>query len=158
MTDETLVLRHPKLLSLYAFWLEQCAGAPLPLASALNPIGLRPWLGNLLIMDVIRNSDFVYSYYGQSFSDSFGGDRVGQSIARLPEPQGDILRAEYDRVRTEVRPVARVYSADFDGVPSTWERLVLPLTEDGSTVGKLLVGAYKLDRPHPVATGAPRAY
>ena len=156
MTDETLVLRHPKLLSLYAFWLEQCAGARLPLASALNPAELRPWLGNLLIMDVVRNADFVYSYYGQSFSDSFGEDRVGQSIARLPEAQSDILRAEYDRVRSEAKPVARVYSADFDGVPSTWERLVLPLTEDGETVGKLLVGAYKLDRPHPVTMGAPR--
>jgi hypothetical protein len=52
--------------------------------------------------------------------------------------------------------VARVYSADFDGVPSTWERLVLPLTEDGETVGKLLVGAYKLDRPHPVTMSAPQ--
>jgi hypothetical protein len=156
MTDETLVLRHPKLLSLYAFWLEQCAGARLPLASALNPAELRPWLGNLLIMDVVRNADFVYSYYGQSFSDSFGEDRVGQSIARLPEAQSDILRAEYDRVRSEVKPVARVYSADFDGVPSTWERLVLPLTEDGETVGKLLVGAYKLDRPHPVTMSAPQ--
>jgi len=69
MTDETLVLRHPKLISLHNFWLEHRAGAPLPLASALNPAELRPWLGNLLIMDVVRNADFVYSYYGQSFSD-----------------------------------------------------------------------------------------
>ena len=151
MTDENLVLRHPKLLSLYAFWLEQCAGAPLPLAASLNPAELRPWLGNLLIMDVVRGADFVYSYYGQSFADAFGQDRVGQSIARLPEPQGDILRAEYDKVRTGAKPVARVYSADFDGVPSTWERLVLPLSEDGATVSKLLVGAYKLDRPNLVA-------
>ena len=59
MTDETLVLRHPKLLSLYAFWLEQCAGAPLPLASALNPPELRPWLGNLLIMDVASKERMV---------------------------------------------------------------------------------------------------
>ena len=56
-------------------------------------------------MDVVRNADFVYSYYGQSFSDSFGEDRVGQSIARLPEAQSDILRAEYDRVRSEAKPV-----------------------------------------------------
>jgi len=150
MTDETLVLRHPKLQSLYTFWLEQRGGAPLPLASSLNPADLRPWLGNLLIMDVVRGADFVYSYYGQSFADAFGQDRVGQSIARLPDPQGDILRAEYDRVRSEGKPAARVYSADFDGVPSTWERLVLPLSEDGAKVGKLLVGAYKLDRPNVI--------
>jgi hypothetical protein len=156
MTEQTLFLRHPKLLSLYSFWLEQCAGAPMPPAANLNPADLRPWLGNLLIMDVIRGADFVYSYYGQSFAEAFGKDRVGQSIDVLPEQQSDILRAEYDRVRQERLPVARSYSADFDGAMSTWERLVLPLADDAGEVGKLLVGAYRLDHPNLVAMVAPR--
>lgn len=154
MTEETLILRHPKLISLHAHWRELGGGRP-PLASALDPSALRPWLGNLLVMDVRRESEFVYSYYGQGFADAFGVDKVGQSLASLPDPQGDILRAEYERVRIGKRPAARIYTADFDGVTSTWERLVLPLSEDGDEVSKLLVGAYRLEQPSVVAINAP---
>jgi hypothetical protein len=154
--DDTLTLRHPKLLSLYAHWLEHGGAAGVPLAAALDPAALRPWLGNLLLMEVRRGADFVYSYYGSSFSDAFGQDRMGQSIAALPEPQADVLRQEYDAVRSTGRPSARVYSADFDGVPSSWERLVLPLSDDGEGVTKLLVGAYRLERPTVVPLAAPR--
>lgn len=155
MTEETLILRHPKLLSLYAHWLEQ-GGGGLPLAAALDPAALRPWLGNLLVIDVCRGDDFVYSYYGQGLTDAFGVDKVGQSIATLPGPQLDILHAEYDRVRIEKRPVARVYTAEFDGSVTSWERLVMPLSDDGEDVSKILVGAYRLERPSVVTMGAPR--
>jgi hypothetical protein len=156
MTEETLILRHPKLFSLHAYWKELGGGRP-PLASALDPSALRPWLGNLLVMDVKRETEFVYSYYGQSFADAFGVDKVGQTLASLPEPQGDILRAEYERVRIEKRPAARIYTADFDGLTSTWERLVLPLSDNGNEVTKLLVGAYRLEQPSVVPISAPRA-
>ena len=155
MTEETLILRHPKLVSLYAHWLE-LGGGGLPLAATLDPAALRPWLGNLLVIDVRQGDDFVYSYYGQGLADAFGVDKVGQSITTLPEPQLDILHAEYDRVRTGKRPVARVYTADFDGSVSSWERLVMPLSDDGDGVSKILVGAYRLERPSVVAMGAPR--
>jgi len=156
MNQDTLTLRHPKLLSLYALWLEQGGSTGLPLTAALDPASLRPWIGNLLLMEVRRGSDFVYSYYGRGFADAFGQDRMGQSIEALPEAQADLLRAEYEAVRLSGRPTARVYSADFNGVPSTWERLVLPLSDDGETVTKLLVGAYRLERPTVVPMAAPR--
>jgi hypothetical protein len=42
-------------------------------------------------------------------------------------------------------------------VQSTWERLVLPLSDDGETVTKLLVGAYRLEPPNVVPLVAPRS-
>lgn len=156
MTEDTITLRHPKLLALHAYWLER-AGGGVPLASALDPAGLRPWLGNLLVMDAGPDGDFVYSYYGQNFSESFRVDLVGQSIASLPDEQRRQLRAEYESVRDLKRPSARLYTAVFDGQTSTWERLVLPLSEDGETVAKVLVGAYRLERPSIVAISVPRA-
>jgi hypothetical protein len=154
MTEHTITLRHPKLLSLYALWLEQCLDGPVPLATMLDPVPLRPWISNLLVMDVVSNDSIVYSYYGRNFADAFG-DKLGLSIDNLPEDQADILRQEYDRVRTKRRPVARVYSADFDGERQSWERLVLPLSDDGESVTKLLVSAYKLDREPPTVLAIP---
>ncbi|HEV7372502.1 PAS domain-containing protein [Arenibaculum sp.] len=155
MTEDTLTLRHPKLLGLHAHWLERAQGG-IPLASDLDPAALRPWLGNLLIMDIGPDGDFVYSYYGQNFAENFRTDRAGQSIAELPDEQRRQLRVEYESVRDLKRPAARLYTAEFDGQTSTWERLVLPLSEDGETVSKILVGAYRIERPSIVAIAVPR--
>jgi len=140
-------LKHPRLQALYALWRQRRGSGVLPLAEAFNPPELRMWLGNLLLLDVRRDDDFVYRYYGQGLADAFGTDMVGQSIAGLPPEQRDILHAEYDRVRAERIPLSRAYTAVFEDGPATWERLVLPLSDDGESVSKLLVAAYRLDVP-----------
>lgn len=145
MVSSLAGIRHPDLQSLYALWQHNCPEGGVPLSSDLEPADLRPWLDHLLIMDVVpTGKDFAYAYYGRSFAAAFGENRLGQTLERLPENQRRILRSEYELVRVRREPVHRVYTADFDGVQRTWERLVLPLSADGTTVDKLLVAAYEL--------------
>lgn len=145
MSRLVLILRHPQLKDLYHFWLRQCEGERLPMAADLDPTELRPWLDNLVVLDVtVDGGDFVYAYYGRSFSNAFRSDTVGKSITDLPKNQADVLRTEYDRVVRERLPAARVYSAEFDGDQQSWERLVLPLFDSRGEVEKLLVSAYRL--------------
>jgi hypothetical protein len=150
------ILKHPRLAALHALWRQRRAGAQVPAAEALNPAELRLWLGNLLLIDVVKGADFVYRYYGQVLADAFGTDMVGQSIGQLPAEQRDILFAEYDQVRGGRRPSARIYTADFEGRLETWERLVLPLSDDGASVSKLLVAAYRLEPAAQVTALPPR--
>ena len=63
----------------------------------------------------------------------------------LPEPQRDLLRKEYEQVRSERLPVSRTYTASFDGEEQTWERLVLPFFGPDGEVVKLLVADYRLE-------------
>lgn len=144
MTDESLRLEHPELRRLYVFWCEQGTGGGVPLSSAMEPADLRDWLGHLLVMDVVASDEFAYAYYGRELAEAFGISRLGQTLEQLPPNQRAILRAEYDQVRGRRQPLARIYTADFDGHTQTWERLVLPLSSDGETVDKLLVAAYEL--------------
>ncbi len=145
MSRLVLILRHPQLKDLYHAWLKQCDNEQLPMAADLDPTALRPWLDNLVVIDVAVDGDnFVYAYYGRSFHNAFHADTVGKSIADLPKIQADLLRTEYDRVVRERLPAARVYTADFEGVQQTWERLVLPLFDSAGEVEKLLVSAYRL--------------
>lgn len=145
MSRLVLILRHPQLKDLYQFWLGLCEGERLPMAADLDPGQLRPWIDNLVVLDVTRDGDdFVYAYYGRSFSNAFGSDTVGTSVSTLPPEQAATLRAEYDRVVQEHLPKARVYTADFDGETQTWERLVLPLFDRDGGVEKLLVCAFRL--------------
>lgn len=144
MTALVLALRHPDLKSLYGHWLKLCAGDSLPMAADIEAQDLRPWLDHLVLMDVGEGDAFIYAYYSQAFARAFGVDRAGQSLNDVPEPQRDILRQEYAKLVTERIPVSRVYTAQFDGVTRTWERLVLPLFAESGEVEKLLVAAYEI--------------
>ncbi|MBX9635331.1 MAG: PAS domain-containing protein [Magnetospirillum sp.] len=138
-------LRHPQLISLHRWWLDQGASDGLPSAADLSPAMLRPWLDNLVVVDIPPEGEPRYSYYGANLAAAFGTDMVGRSIEQLPAAQRSILSREYDDVRTHRVAVGRRYSADFDGVPQTWERLLLPFFDGDNAVEKILVAVYRLD-------------
>jgi len=153
MNSLVLVLRHPKLKGLYDYWLGLCRHETPPMADDVEPADLRPWMGNLVVIKVDPGDGpdgvpaaYHYSFYSQFFAGKFGDDKAGTSLDMLPDGPRDILQSEYDRVVREHIPVSRVYTADFDGLTQTWERLVLPLFNIDGVVDKLLVAAYELPR------------
>ena len=150
MMKERNELATPALSGLLDFWLTKSTeGAPL-LSSSISPADLRPWKDNIVIFEVIGDDDFVYSYYGKALAEAFGHSRLGATLDQLPEEQRAMLRHEYASARRERLPVARVYTADFNGVTRSWERLVLPMSSDGLSIDKLLVAAYELSEK-PIA-------
>lgn len=150
MSTISLVLRHPQLKALYNFWVAQCDGGQLPMAEDIEPADLRPWIGNMVVMDVIPDEDgenaeaYTYAYYSSGFASAFG-DKAGRSLDDLPDDQRALIKSEYDHVRRDRIPTSRVYTADFDDGRQTWERLVLPFFDPDGNVVKLLVAAYRLD-------------
>jgi hypothetical protein len=153
-------LTDPRLAALYAYWDGKRAGRAMPVRGDIDPLEMRPWLGNLLLIDALPDGRFVYRLYGTRFVDSFGLDMTGRSVDELPADQRDRVRSDYEAVRSTAQPRARLYTALFDSSPSglrpatattirapqvvTWERLVLPLGDSAQTVAMLLVGAYPL--------------
>ena len=148
-SSTSLALSHPKLRALYDYWAGKRAGHPLLAADALDPAELRRWIGHLVVVDATPEGAFVYSSYGATLEKAFGRSMAGQSLELLPESQRTILHQEYQTVRLDRQPVMRTYTADFGGATATWERLVLPLSSDGTAVDKLLVAAYRLDEDSP---------
>jgi hypothetical protein len=146
-------LQDPRLLSLYDYWAAKCGGRSMPTRADIDPLEMRSWLGNLVLIDVTADSRFVYRLYGSKFVDSFGLDMTGRSVDDLPPEQGERVRADYESVRATAKPRWRLYTASFE-IPAagggrhqqvvTWERLVLPLSDGGVRVAMLLVGAYPL--------------
>ncbi len=153
-------LTDPRLGALYAYWDVKRAGRAMPTRADLDPIEMRDWLGNLVLIDATADGRFVYRLYGTKFVDSFGLDMTGRSVDDLPADQRERVRSDYEAVRSTGHPRARLYTALFDNTPSglrpaaakasrvpqvvTWERLVLPLGAGMQEVAMLLVGAYPL--------------
>lgn len=151
MNVQNTELVIPALKELLEAWMARCDGGNPPLAAAMSPADLRAWKDHLVIFEVVAEDAYVYTYYGKALTEAFGQSRLGATLSDLPEPQRTILASEYAGVISECLPVARLYTADFDGVQRTFERLVLPLLGETGTVDKLLVAAYEV----PTAIPAP---
>ena len=150
-----LKIAEPRLAALHQYWTRKCGARAMPRRADLDPLEMGAWLGNLLLIDVTGAGDFVYRLYGTKFVDSFGVDMTGHRVDELPPEQQERVRSDYEAVSESRAPRVRLYTADFESPSSshkpaapsqvvTWERLVLPLSEDGARVTMMLVGAYPL--------------
>lgn len=147
-------LKSPSLIELYDYWESKRQGDGIPLRADMHPAALAPWKDNLLLMGV-GDGSYRYRLYGHAFVDEFGVEMRGRTIDDLPPEQRDILKAEYEGVARSRRPASRTYTAQFPMFPDepedtgaremTWERLVLPLSENGHDLSALLVAAYPLE-------------
>jgi hypothetical protein len=144
-------LSTPALNALLDFWLAKRGDGKPPVSAAISPVDLRPWVANIAVFEIVGDADFVYTYYGRALAAAFGPSPLGTTLDDLPGEQRRVLTAEYAQVRREGQPVARAHTADFRDGRATWERLVLPLTNGGGSVDKLIVAAYRL----PNAPGVP---
>jgi len=157
-------ITHPRLRALYGYWSERRKGQPFPSRRDIDPIEMREWLGNLLLIACEPGVRYRYVVYGTHFVEAFGTDLTGRWIDELPGEQHRLLAEEYDTVRMSGIPDVRRYTARFGlftrgtATPHeremTWERLVLPLggtresgtrESDRGRVALLLVGAYALE-------------
>ncbi|HYD31012.1 MAG TPA: GGDEF domain-containing protein [Azospirillaceae bacterium] len=141
---------HPGLGGLFQAWR---TGSPDRDDIANRDLGLlrhrfAEFLDNLIIIDV-AGPQFTYRHYGRTFVDAFNVDLEGLTIDYVPEDilpndHRQFLEFEYAWVNRNRRPVWRAYTASFDGVERTWQRLILPLADD-----RLVVGAYECATPVP---------
>jgi hypothetical protein len=158
-------ISHPRLRTLYGYWTDKRGGHAFPSRRDIDPIEMRDWLGNLLLIACEPGVRYRYIVYGTHFVEAFGIDLTGRWIDELPKDQHRLLAEEYDTIRMSGIPELRRYTARFGlfaaGKASpaeremTWERLVLPLGGtrlsgtrelDPGRVALLLVGAYALDQ------------
>ncbi|WP_372398160.1 PAS domain-containing protein [Azospirillum sp. HJ39] len=156
MTKERTELATPYLSGLLEFWLTKSVAGRPPVPSSIAPADLRPWKDNIVVFEVIgeESGTFVYSYYGRALVAAFGQSRLGATLDDLPPEQRAVLQPEYETVRRERLPVARVHTAVFGGRTRSFERLVLPMSSDGTSIDKLLVAAYEMT-PRELAARPP---
>jgi hypothetical protein len=135
-----------RLHALGTYWQSRAAQGRLPGQDILDPLSLRPWLGHLLLVDVLPGgTDFVYRLYGTNVADTFGQDMTGQSPQGFPAHHIDIIVAPY---RTVVADRALRYTAHILSIDerkfAAWERVILPIANAADAVSQLLVGLYRV--------------
>ena len=149
-----LELTDSRLSQLYELWKEKRGERVVPCRADFTPEVLKPWLGNLILIEVCEDGQYRYRLYGSAFVDRFGVEMTKRSVEDLPRDQATAIRRDYDAVVRSKTPTSRVYTDVFDIIDinrrlesqriETWERLVLPLSVAvNDQVSMLMVAAYE---------------
>ncbi|WP_428249009.1 PAS domain-containing protein [Ferrovibrio sp.] len=141
-------LLNPPLARLLDDWNVSRTAGRLPGRAEFPPERLRYLLGNIFMLDVETGADggteFRYRVFGSNFSFARGFDLTGKQLSEHPDPHaaaraypafGEILRRR--------QPLLGRWSATGQhGETLLAEMMVLPLSDDGVTVNRLLAGQF----------------
>lgn len=131
-----------KLAALRALWDEKCSDGRLPARSDFAVQVLRPWLGNLALLDLDSDGDAAFRLCGTKLFQRFGGEMTRRKLAALENRIADQLKKCVTEVRLSRQPSELQADLNIDGTTTSYFEMVLPLAEDGSSVDTLLFVSY----------------
>jgi hypothetical protein len=148
--DESfLAICNPKVAGIYDYWKAKRGERPMPARRDLDPIELKPYLGSIILYDVLREPlDFRYRLVGTHIALAMGRDLTGCRLSDVSatEDQAYAMTALSDIVR---RRVYRFRNDPLRGERGSFlgrDRIHLPLSEDGVEVTMLLLYFGEIER------------
>jgi len=134
-------LSDVKIRKIYEYWLKKCSGGALPARRDIDPVDVYDCLSMLMILDVVDGGrDFRIRLAGSEVEDAH--DRPLKGVMVSDMGQGAEMKALLERFQSVVRtrePDFRSASLAMVGRAFIeFDRVALPLAEDGETVTHLL--------------------
>jgi hypothetical protein len=155
-------IEHPKLLKLLDFWESKRGGRWMPRRSDIDVLELAPWLGNLILLEVVgAGEDFIYRVYGTNLVRLIQHDLTNKSTTNLKSEARRAVVAEYSDVAASGQPFYVRQRRTVMKGQLMLSKLVVPLSENGAQVDRLLAGVYpsilEMDESLPDRLGRPVA-
>jgi hypothetical protein len=133
-------IAHRDLHRLYDYWQARQKDGRLPARADIHPSELRFLMGNLLLVEVLRDPlRFRYRLTGSNLSRFLKVELTGKLLDEHPDP--DFRRqaaATYTTLAETAEPWAAQRDTLMDGRLRRYEVLLLPLAADGITVDMIL--------------------
>ena len=82
-----------KLRDLLALWNDKRGARAMPSRADLDVSGLKPWLGNLALIDIAEDGRAVFRLCGTNLHARFGGERTRHDVSALDTEIGQSFRA-----------------------------------------------------------------
>jgi hypothetical protein len=133
-------ITSPRIHRLYAYWQQQCGGAPFPRRADIAPDEIRDLLPSIMIVDVESNPlRFRYRLVGTRVVEYNGVEFTGRYLGEIGWPEEQDLFDSYAEVVNARRPVFGSLAWKLaTGAFGQAEFARLPLSEDGAAVSQIL--------------------
>ena len=136
-------IAHPKLRRLYEYWDSKRAGRKMPARADLDSLEMSFIFGSLILVDVIDGLPlrFHIRLHGTNLSQRAGYELTGKMLDELPVPEYRALAQQsFTRVVTTGEVVHGKRDRIFGGRFARYETVIMPLSDDGARVDRLLIG------------------
>ena len=134
-----------KLKALLDLWQEKRGTRPLPSRDDFPVSQLRPWLGNLALIDLTGGAP-RFRLCGTGLHARFGGEMTKREVARLNEGLGsEELLACIEVARETLIPAPMTQAVSADHRSTVFHELCLPLG-DGRAADTVLFASYPEQR------------
>jgi diguanylate cyclase (GGDEF)-like protein/PAS domain S-box-containing protein len=140
VTIEGLPLDSMK--ELLRIWQSTCHqfNVKVPSLKNLNQNSLQPFAINLMLLERCdEGDDFHYLHHGQSMALNFGRNMTGYNISDLPVATRDYYRSLLSDLQLTMAPIYNQAEAATMIAVDYWDRLVLPLSDDGIRLEHVLL-------------------
>jgi hypothetical protein len=133
-------IAHRDLHRLHAYWQARRTGDRLPARADIHPSELRFLMGNLLLVEALREPlRFRYRLAGVNLSRFLKTELTGKLLDQHPDPEfRRQAAATYTRLVETGEPWAARRDSIVDGRLRRYEVLLLPLATDGANVDMIL--------------------
>jgi hypothetical protein len=131
-------LRGNRLRRFYSYWDGRRGTRAMPARRDIDPVDI-PWmLGFVTLHEVLPDGGFRFRVDATHTANVFGVDMTGRTLDEYPSPEvREMIRASLTTVVESRVPLRR--DLDFGAKFQNWryERLILPLSDDGERVNML---------------------
>lgn len=135
----------PMLSSLYKYWDSKRGDRAVPAWSTFDPVEMRDWLGYLNLVEVEEGrAKFRYRIFATNIARIIGRDMTGIGVHESAPDIVEELIKTYVTVEQSVAPLFFSHEEGLQGATFRHHRLMLPLSEDGELVDKILVGVWPI--------------
>ena len=144
---ETII---PEGQAIQRLWHEKAANRRLPARADFSIDDLRPWMGRLILVDILPDGNLFYRVHGTTLAEQFGQELTGKYLTDMTDIQlRESIRSEYALVVARRAPMVFRRRRDYgDRGSYDTERIVLPLSHGGNTVDQALSLADWLPASH----------
>lgn len=148
-TDIRTLAAEPALAAFADFYRSLPATGGVPDRRALDMPRLTPWLGHIVIAEP-AGEHFRYRLFGTTVALILGRDMTGAVTSSIPERYRRVATDAYRVCLGERRMVFTHHVVDAER-PIGWERLVVPIAENGFLQAMALNYAFDLESGAPLS-------
>ncbi|GAB2177352.1 PAS domain-containing protein [Dongia sp. agr-C8] len=122
------------------YWFGKCAGRLAPTRADIDPVEIAPLLPRVMLVDVSTDPiDFRFRLAGTGLFKIHGAELTNKRALDLEPPAyGALIHRLYCDALTCRAPMAHRLLIECETRRSAYLRVILPLSEDGATINRLL--------------------
>ncbi len=135
---------NQKLVALQALWERKRGNRAMPSRADLDVTELKPWLGNLALIDLVGTDGATFRLCGINLRPRFGGDVTGRDLKTLSDDIGATIRPCVFRIQETKTATSDRHIRTINGKQVTFDDLAAPLSDDGVHVKTVLFASYQI--------------